>query len=64
MILQSQNGVFISGAKFGFPQRKVLPDNLMRKCGNQDRSGLQIRPGLMEGNGIFSQEHLGKITIV
>ena len=46
----------LSGAKFGFPQRKVLPDNLMRKCGNQDWSGL------MEGNGIFFQEHFVKNT--
>ena len=52
----------LSGAKFGFSQRKVLPDNLMRKCGNQDWSGLQIRSGLMEGNGIFAQEHFVKNT--
>ena len=35
----------LSGAKFGFPHRKVLPENLMRKCRNQDWSGLQIRSG-------------------
>ena len=52
----------LSGAEFGFPQRKVLPDNLMRKCGNQDWSGLQIRSGLMEGNGVFAQEHFVKNT--
>ena len=50
----------LSGAKFGFPQRNVLPDNLMRKYRNQDWSGLQIRSGLMEGNGIFAQEPLVK----
>ena len=52
----------LSGAKFGFPLRKVLPENLMRKCGNQDWSGLQIRSRLMEGNGIFAQEHFVKNT--
>ena len=52
----------LSGAKFGFPLRKVLPENLMRKCGNQDWSGLQIRSGPMEGNGIFAQEHFLKNT--
>ena len=45
----------LSGAKFGFPQRKVLPENLMRKCGNQDWSGLQ-------GNGVFAQKHFVKNT--
>ena len=34
----------------------------MRKCGNQDWSGFQIRSGLMEGNGIFAQEHFVKNT--
>ena len=52
----------LSWANFGFPQRKVLPDNLMRKRRNQDWSGLQIRSGLMEGNGIFAQEHFVKNT--
>ena len=46
----------LSGAKFGFPQKKVLPENLMRKHRNQNWSGLQIRSGLMEGNGVFAQE--------
>ena len=55
----------LSGAKFGFPQRKVLPENLTRKCRNQDWSGLQIRSWLMEGNGIFAKEHfVKKHTIV
>ena len=52
----------LSGAKFGFPPRKVLPENLMRKCRNQDWSGLQIRSGCMERNGIFAQEHFVKNT--
>ena len=52
----------LSGAKFGFPLRKVLPENLMRKCRNQDWSGLQIGSGLMEGNGVFAQEHFVKNT--
>ena len=52
----------LSGAKFGFPQRKVLPENLLRKCGNQDWSGLQIQSGLVEGNGVFAQEHFVKNT--
>ena len=52
----------LSGAKSGFPQRNVLPENLMRKCGNQDGSGLQIRYGLMEGNGVFSQKLFVKNT--
>ena len=52
----------LSGAKFGFPQRKVLPENLMRKFGNQDWSGLQIRSGIMEGNGVFAQKHFVKNT--
>ena len=34
----------------------------MRKCANQDWSDLQIRSGLMEGNGIFAQENFVKIT--
>ena len=50
----------LSGAKFGFPQRKVLPENLLRKCRNQDWSGLQIQSGLVEGNGVFVQEHFVK----
>ena len=54
----------LSGAKFGFAQRKVLPENLMRKCGNQDWSGLQIRSGLMEGNGVFAQKHFVKNTLL
>ena len=45
----------LSGAKFGFPQRKVL-----RKWRNQDWSGLQIQSGLVEGNGVFAQEHFVK----
>ena len=52
----------LSGAKFGFPQRKVLPENLLMKCRNQDWSGLQIRSGLVEGNGVFAQEHFVKNT--
>ena len=52
----------LSGAKYGFPQRKVLPENLMRKCGNQDLSGLQIRSGLTEGNGVFAQKYFVKNT--
>ena len=52
----------LSGDKFGFPQRKVLPENLMRKCGNQAWSGLPIRSGLMEGNGVFAQKHFVKNT--
>ena len=54
----------LSGAKFVFPLRKVLPENLMRKCGNQDWSDLQIRSGLMEGNGVFAQEHFVKNTLL
>ena len=53
----------LSGAKFVFPQRKVLPENLFRKCRNQDWSGLQIWSGLEEGNGVngvFAQEHFVK----
>ena len=50
----------LSGAKFGFPQRKVLPENLLRKCRNQDWSGLQIQSDLVEGNGVFAQEHFEK----
>ena len=50
----------LSGTKYGFPQGKVLPENLMRKCGNQDWFGLQIRSGLMEGNGVFAQNILLK----
>ena len=52
----------LSGAKFGFPQRKVLSENLLRKCRNQDWSGLQIRSGLVEENGVFAQEHFVKNT--
>ena len=52
----------LSGAKFGFPQRKVLPENLLRKCGNQDWPGLQIQSGLVEGNCVFAQEHFVKNT--
>ena len=52
----------LSGAKFGFPKRKVLPENLMRKCKNQDSSGFQIRSGLMEGNGVFAQNNFVKNT--
>ena len=52
----------LPGAKFGFPHRKVLPENLMRKCRNQDWSGLQIRSGLVEGNDIFAKEHFAKHT--
>ena len=50
----------LSVAKFGFPQRKVLPENLLRKCRNQDWSGLQIWSGLVEGNGVFAQERFVK----
>ena len=62
-LLYSPKMVYLlSGAKFGFPQRKVLPENLLRKCRNQDWSGLQIRSGLVEGNGVFAQEHFVKNT--
>ena len=44
----------LSGAKFGFPQKKVLPENLLRKCRKQDWSGLQIWSGIVEGNGVFA----------
>ena len=54
----------LSGAQFGFPQRKVLPENLLRKCRNQDWSGLQIWSGLVEGNGVFAQEHFVKNTLL
>ena len=53
---------FLSGAEFGFPYRKVLPENLLRKCRNQDWSGLQIRSGLVEGNGVFAKENIAKNT--
>ena len=36
----------------------------MRKCGNQDWSGLQIRSELMEGNGVFAQKHFVKNTLL
>ena len=52
----------LSWAKFGFPQRKVLPENFLRKCGSQDWSGLQIQSGLVEGNSVFAQEHFAKNT--
>ena len=51
----------LSGAEFGFPYRKVLPENLLRKCRNQDWSGLQIRSGLVEGNGVLPKRILKKI---
>ena len=53
----------LSGAKFGFPQRKVLPENLLRKCRNQDWSGLQIQSGLVEGNGVFAKRTFCKKKI-
>ena len=40
----------------------MLPENLLRKCGNQDWSGLQIWSGLVEGNGVYAQKHFVKNT--
>ena len=50
------------GPNLVFHREKVLPENLLRKCRNQDWSGLQIWSGLVEGNGVFAQEHFVRNT--
>ena len=38
-----------SAAKFGFPLRKILPEQLREKCLNQEWSSIEIKSGLKEG---------------
>lgn len=52
----------ISGAKFGFPLKKILPDELQEKCLKQDWCGIEIRSGLKEGRGVFAKKAIKKNT--
>ena len=52
----------MSGVKFGFPLKKVLPDKLREKCINQDWCGLEIKSGLKEGRGVFAKKLIRKNT--
>lgn len=52
----------VSGAKFGFPLRKTLPDELREKCLKQDWCGIEIKAGLKEGKGVFTKEFIKKNT--
>ena len=45
-----------SGSNFGFPLRKIIPDELREKCVNQEWYGLEIKSGLKEGQGIFANK--------
>ena len=46
----------IYGGKFGFPQTKVLREDLHQKCLHQDWDGLEKRSGLKEGSGVFAKK--------
>ena len=52
----------ISGEKFGFPLRKVLPDGLRLKCTEQHWRGLKIKTGIKEGKGVFAEDSIKKHT--
>ena len=49
-----------SAAKFGFPLRKILPDQLREKCLNQEWSSIEIKSGLKEGRGVFANKCIKK----
>ena len=49
-----------SAAKFGFPLRKILPEQLREKCLNQEWSSIEIKSGLKEGRGVFANKCIKK----
>ena len=51
-----------SAAKFGFPLRKILPDQLWEKCLNQEWSSIEIKSGLKEGQGVFANKCIKKMS--
>ena len=50
----------VSAAQFGFPLKKILPDELREQCIKQDWGGIEINSGLKEGRGVLQRNTLKK----
>ena len=61
-IYSNEVNYLLSGKKFGFPLRKVLPDSLHQKCREQSWQGQYIKSGIKEGKGVFSNAFIRKNT--
>lgn len=61
--MQKRN-ISSSGAKYGFPHLKEVPDALKPKCMNQEWDGLEIRSGLKEGRGVFATKHFEEGDVI
>ena len=60
MIDHAEANYLVSGAKFGFPLRKILSDELKEKCLKQDWCAIEIKSGLKEGRGVFAKKFIKK----
>lgn len=52
----------VSARKFGFPLKKILPDELSDKCKKQEWCSIEIKSGLKEGQGVFAKKFIKKNT--
>ena len=62
MIYHAEANYFVSRAKFGFPLRKILSDELQEKCLKQDWCAIEIKSGLKKGRGVFAKKFIKKNT--
>ena len=60
MIYNAETNYLASRGKFGFPLKKILPDELREKCLKQDWCGIEIKSGLKEGRGVFAKKFIKK----
>ena len=55
MIDHAEVNYLVSGAKLGFPLRKILSDELKEKCVKQDWCAIEIKSELKEGRGVLER---------
>ena len=60
MIDHAEANYLVSGAKFGFPLRKILSDELKEKCLKQDWCAIEIKSGLKEETGVLANKFINK----
>ena len=54
----------VSARKFGFPLKKIIPDELSDKCQKQEWCSIEIKSGLKEGQGVLRRNLLKKHPIM
>ena len=52
----------LSGEKYGFPFRMILPTDLKEKCRSQDWPGLKVVDDIKEGRGAFVTKTFKKMS--